>query len=177
MMTRSRSAPEGGRPNRRPRARGRARPAKRRLHARGFTLIELLIAVLLVGVLAAIAMPYYGDYRNRVRTDQATSDIIGNEAVVEAYVAMNNALPNSWADIPRARAIDPWGRPYVYYNIQANGIGHARKDHAQNPLNTDYDMYSLGPDGVTKPQITQKDSVDDVIRASNGGYVGVASGF
>ena len=143
----------------------------------GFTLVELMIGVLLVGILMAIAMPYYGDWRNRVKTLQAASDIAGNEAVVEYYFAMNKTWPNSWGDMPAARTTDPWGRPYVYYNIAANGKGNARKDHALNPLNTDYDMYSLGPDGISKAQITQKDSVDDVIRASNGGYVGIASGF
>ncbi|MBW8756699.1 MAG: prepilin-type N-terminal cleavage/methylation domain-containing protein [Burkholderiales bacterium] len=176
-MTSTRSAPEGGRPNRRPRARRRACIAGRRVSPGGFTFIELMIVILLIGILVAIALPYYSDYRNRVRTQQATSDIIGNEAVVEAYFAMNKTWPNSWADMPRARTIDPWGRPYVYYNIDANGKGGARKDHALNPLNTDYDMYSAGPDGQSQSQITQKDSVDDVIRASNGGYVGLASGF
>ena len=136
-----------------------------------------MIVILLIGILTAIAMPYYGDWRNRVKTAQATSEIIGNEAIVETYVALNKTLPNSFADMPQAKTVDPWGRPYVFYNIDANGKGHARKDHALNPLNTDYDMYSLGPDGLTKPQITQKDSVDDVIRASNGGYVGQAAGF
>jgi general secretion pathway protein G len=136
-----------------------------------------MVAVVLVGVLAAIAMPYYGDWRNRVKTVQAQNDIIGTEALVETYVAMNKGLPASLANLPRAPTLDPWGQPYVYYNIETNGIGHARKDHALNPLNTDYDLYSIGPDGVTKPQITQHDSLDDVIRASNGGYVGLASGF
>src|SRR4051812_6832963 len=152
-------------------------PRPRRPALAAFTLVELMIVVLVIGILAALAMPRISDYRNRVKIAQATSDIIGNEAVVETYVAMNKTLPNSWADIPAARTIDPWGQPYVYYNIEANGKGHARKDHALNPLNTDYDMYSPGADGVTKSQITQKDSVDDILRASNGGYVGVASGF
>jgi general secretion pathway protein G len=156
--------------------RRRVLPTRRR-RLPGFTLVELMIVVLLLGILLAIAMPYYGDWRNRVKTVQAANEIIGNEAVVETYVAMNRTLPNSWADIPGARTIDPWGQPYVYYNIEANGKGHARKDRALNPLNTDYDIYSVGPDGVSKSQITQKDSVDDVIRASNGGYVGIASGF
>lgn len=136
-----------------------------------------MIAVLIVGILAAVAMPYYGNYRNRVNTLQAANDIVGNEAVVELYLATNKTLPTSWTDIPQARRTDPWGRPYVYYDIQANGKGGARKDHALNPLNTDYDMYSVGPDGVSKSQITQKDSVDDVLRASNGTYVGIAAGF
>ena len=149
----------------------------RHLTASGFTFIELMIAVLLVGILMAIAMPYYGDWRNRVKNLQATSDIIGNEAVVETYLVANGRLPNSFADMPLARSIDPWGQPYAYYNIEVNGKGHARKDHALNPLNTDYDMYSVGADGATKAQITQKQSVDDVIRASNGAYVGLASGF
>ena len=164
MMTRTRPEPEGSRPN------PRQRP-------QGFTLIELMVVILLIGILTAIAMPYYGDWRNRVKTAQATSDIIGNEAVVETYFALNKTFPNSWADLPQARTVDPWGNPYVYYNIDANGRGQARKDHALNPLNTDYDMYSMGPDGVTQSQITQRDSVDDVIRASNGSYVGLASGF
>jgi general secretion pathway protein G len=98
-------------------------------------------------------------------------------AVASNFWNDNHAYPSSLADIGQAGKLDPWGNPYVYYNIDANGKGQARKDHALNPLNTDFDLYSNGADGVSKSQITQKDSLDDVIRASNGAYVGLASGF
>ncbi len=143
----------------------------------GFTFIELMLIVTLIGVLVAISLPYYGDYRNRVKTMQSAHEIVGIEALIETYRISHPQLPDTLDEMKVPGTVDPWGRPYEFYNIEVHGKGHARKDHALNPLNTDYDLYSLGPDGVTKPQITHRDSLDDVIRASDGGYVGVASGF
>jgi general secretion pathway protein G len=145
--------------------------------APGFTLIEVMLAIALLAILIAVALPFYKGYKERVRVAQAVTDIAAMAAIASNYWNDNHAYPNSLSDIGLAGKLDPWGYPYVYYNIDANGKGHARKDHALNPLNTDFDLYSVGPDGVTKPQITQKDSLDDVIRASNGAYVGLASQF
>ncbi|MEO5686647.1 MAG: prepilin-type N-terminal cleavage/methylation domain-containing protein [Burkholderiaceae bacterium] len=145
--------------------------------SRGFTLIELMLVVMLVAVLAAVAMPFYKGYKERVRQHQAVVDITTMSAVASNYWNDNRAYPASLADIGYAGRLDPWGNPYAYYNIDANGKGGARKDHALNPLNTDFDLYSSGADGKSKPQITQKVSVDDVIRASNGAFVGRASDF
>ena len=136
-----------------------------------------MLIVVLIGVLVAVALPFYRGYQERIRIAQAINDIRVMSAVASNYWNDNHGYPSSLADIGQAGKLDPWGNPYVYYNIDANGKGHARKDHALNPLNTDFDLYSDGVDGKSKPQITQKDSVDDVIRASNGAYVGLASGF
>jgi general secretion pathway protein G len=57
------------------------------------------------------------------------------------------------------------------------GNGKARKDRFLVPLNTDYDLYSDGPDGKTASPITAAPSQDDIIRASDGSYVGVAADF
>jgi general secretion pathway protein G len=52
-----------------------------------------------------------------------------------------------------------------------------RKDHKLNPINSDFDLYSMGRNGTSQTQISQKDSLDDIIRANNGGFVGLASDF
>ena len=145
--------------------------------SRGFTLIELMLALLLVGILLAVAYPFFKGYKEKIRVSQAVNDITAISTAVSNYWIDNRAYPTSLADLGLNSKLDPWGYPYVYYNIDANGKGGARKDHALNPLNTDFDIYSVGADGQSKPQITQKESVDDVIRASNGVFVGLASDF
>ena len=153
------------------------RNKREQIASAGFTLIELMLAVLLVGILAAVALPFFKGYKEKIRVSQAVHDIAAISVAATNYWIDNRAYPSSLADIGLAGKLDPWGYPYVYYNIDANGKGGARKDHALNPLNTDFDVYSVGADGKSKPQITQKDSVDDVIRASNGAFVGLASDF
>ena len=50
--------------------------------------------------------------------------------------------------------------------------GHRRKDHSLVPVNSDYDLYSMGPDGDSQAPFTAQASRDDIVRASNGGYIG-----
>lgn len=145
--------------------------------AAGFTIVELMIVVALIAVLAAIALPAYSSYRDRANTFQAVVDITAMSATITNRWNDARAYPQSLDEIQMGGRLDPWGNPYVYYNVDANGKGGARKDHALNPINTDFDLYSLGPNKRSQPQITQKDSLDDVIRANNGGFVGIASSF
>ena len=56
-------------------------------------------------------------------------------------------------------------------------IALARKDRFLVPINSDYDLYSLGADGESKPQLNNAVSQDDVIRARDGSYVGLAENF
>lgn len=144
---------------------------------RGFTVLELMLVIGLVGVLVAIALPSYNGVRDRARTRQAGQEISTMSARIQAYWEDRRQFPASLDDVQLAGRTDPWGREYVYYNIDENGRGGARKDHALNPLNSDFDLYSKGPDGETAKQISQKSSVDDVIRASDGRFVGQAADF
>ena len=143
----------------------------------GFTLIEWLIALTLVATLAGIAIPAYTNYVNRTNIVQAKTDIRTLELSIGAYEAKKGELPDTLADIGRANFRDPWGNPYRYLRIAGAGLkgnGSLRKDRFLVPLNSDYDLYSKGKDGTSKLPLTAAESRDDIIRANNGAFIGVA---
>ena len=52
-----------------------------------------------------------------------------------------------------------------------------RKDKFLVPINSDFDLYSMGKDGESVPPLTSKKRRDDIIRANDGQYIGLAEGY
>lgn len=147
------------------------------IHDSGFTIIELMMAVTILAIIVSISIPVVTDYRERVRLTQAKADIQAIDAAILRFRLITNQYPDSLAQIG-VSLIDPWGRPYQYLNIEnAKGKGKLRKDHNLVPINSDYDLYSVGPDGKSASPLTAQISRDDIIRANNGRFVGVASDY
>ncbi|MFD0738883.1 type IV pilin protein [Lysobacter koreensis] len=154
----------------------RRAPRAYRQRSRGLTLIELLLAVAVLGVLASLAFSAYPDYRERVRVSQARTEISGIAMQIKNYHAYNYSYPDSLNDV-NLDSLDPWGNPYRYTNLIGPGNGQARKDRKLNPLNSDFDLFSTGKDGQFKTQISNKESLDDVIRANDGAFIDLASKY
>lgn len=144
----------------------------------GFTVIEMMLVIAIVGVLAVIAVASYAKYRERIETMQAISDIGSLQPLIAQYALDNNGYPDTLADVGRANMKDPWGNPYQYVSHDDNkNRGQWRKDHNIVPINSDYDLWSSGKDGQSSPPLTAKPSRDDIVRANNGRFVGLASDF
>ena len=141
----------------------------------GFGLLELVVTLVIAGLLAALALPAYDQYSDRAKTAHAIGDIGSMSVAIDKFRLNNNdALPGALSDLPIEIPLDPWGRPYRYLNIEAAGPGNAavRKDKNLVPLNSDFDLYSMGKDGATAAPLTAKASRDDILRANDGAFVG-----
>lgn len=141
----------------------------------GFTLFELAIVVGMIGTMLAFAVPATADYVQGGRIARAMGEI----RLIQIELSSIDTLPDDLGVIGRATMIDPWGNAYVYQKfVFPPGIAaQARKDRFLVPINSQYDLYSMGKDGDTRLPLTVPKSRDDVIRANDGSFIGLAASY
>jgi general secretion pathway protein G len=136
-----------------------------------------VIALLAAGLIAgSFAVPAFTGYVERSRVARAVSDIGTVSLKLHQWQRSGRSLPQNLAEAG-ITAVDPWGRPYVYLRAADASRAQLRKDGELVPLNSDFDLYSLGPDGISALALPAAPSQDDVVRAANGAFIGVAANY
>lgn len=136
--------------------------------------MELLAVVGIIGSLAALGIPSSQDAIQRARVGRATVELRGIARNLESQ----DTLPDALALIGPV-PLDPWGNPYQYNKFPPNRRvpREARRDRFLVPINSTYDLYSMGRDRASSAPLSAGPSRDDVIRANDGGFFGLASKY
>ena len=138
----------------------------------GMTLIELMTGIAVLAAVVGVAMPAYNGHEEKMRMVEVQKDFGIMELRIQQYFMKNGEYPTSLTEIGMLKE-DPWGNTYQYARMSdQQGNGSVRKKTGEVPVNRDFDLYSMGPDGDSESPLTATASVDDVVRADDGGYVG-----
>jgi general secretion pathway protein G len=111
----------------------------------------------------------------RAKIAQITGDLGTIHLTASRFELRNNRYPLDLAEMGLGDLRDPWGNPYQYLVVFGRqDVGPVRKDHNLKPVNTGYDVYSMGPDGETATPFTSTLGKDDIVMANDGDYFGLA---
>lgn len=83
-------------------------------NSKGFTIIELMIVVVIVGVLAAIALPAYQDYAQRARRADAKTGLLELQMAMEKWRANNPTYTTDMTDLGYAGATNQPSKEAYY---------------------------------------------------------------
>ena len=99
-------------------------PARGRIgssRAHGFTLIEIMITVVIIGVLAAIAIPSYQDYVRRGYVVDATNGLATMRANMERYFQDNRTYKKVGTIVPPCQNTDAKTRTFGNFVVSCAG--------------------------------------------------------
>ena len=157
-------------------------------HQLGMTLVELMIVVVVAAILALLGQAFFlggdpncdsPDARQgplvRAKIAQVSGDLGKIHMAASRFELSHKRYPVNLAEIGMDDLTDPWGNPYQYLVVFGRkDVGPVRKDHNLKPVNTGYDVYSMGPNGTTASPFTSTPGEDDIVMADDGDYLGLA---
>ncbi len=78
---------------------------------KGFTLVEVLLVVVILGILAAVALPRFLTTRDESQRRTCQSNLSAMNAAIEEYQFMNGTWPTQISDVTSSTSRFPDGPP------------------------------------------------------------------
>jgi general secretion pathway protein G len=145
---------------------------------RGYTIVELMLTIVIAGIVVSLGVISYRAYLERVDIAKAGQDIAVISAQITEFKKEWGRFPTNLGEVGMAAMADPWGHGYQYVDhTDTANRGNWRKDKNIVPINSDFDLFSMGKDGSSVPPLTAATSRDDIIRANDGAFIGLASRY
>jgi prepilin-type N-terminal cleavage/methylation domain-containing protein len=111
-------------------------PLRNRRGSRGFTLIEIMITVVIIGVLAAIAIPSYQDYVRRGYVVDGTNGLSAMRAEMERFFQDNRTYATSGSLRTPCDSVDASKRTFGNFLVSCPAPGA--------PTDTTYTLRATG---------------------------------
>ena len=153
---------------------------RKRRGSRAYSLAEFAVVLLIVSLMVSMIPPVYFHFMDEAKSEESEQGLEQIAGLIDDFYLKNGHYPDSLDEVFSPVPLDPWGRPYEYLRIDGGSVkgkGKLRKDKNLVPINSDYDLYSKGPDGESVSPLTANPSRDDIVRGRNGKFFGTATDY